>query len=60
MPEQYQSVVITLDDGTRLVYTGKAQVFEGDTRTPVSWGFTEPKDLPAGTTFDVIKEDANA
>ena len=60
MPEQYQSVIITLNDGTRLVYTGKAQVFEGDTRSVVGVKFTEPKDLPAGTTFDVIKEDANA
>jgi hypothetical protein len=44
--EKYQTVVITLSDGSVHQFTGKAFTKRGDTRTVVDIKFTDPAKLP--------------
>lgn len=50
-PEYYQSVVITLDDGSKHTFTGRVCTFKGDKRRIADIAFTEPKPLPADCHF---------
>lgn len=47
-----QGVVLTFNDGTTAVFTGRAVCMRGDTRTISRIQFTEPKPLPKGCHFD--------
>jgi len=46
LERKVQSVILTLSDGTKAVFTGKAVCPKGETRTIVDIKFTEPVDLP--------------
>lgn len=52
--EKYQNCIITLDDGTTHTFTGKAFAYREDrpVRMIKDIAFTEPKELPAGYTFE--------
>jgi hypothetical protein len=52
--DQMQSVWITLSDGTKAGFSGKAVVFEGDVRTIRDILFTKPKPLPPDHTFEAM------
>lgn len=54
--KDYQEVIITLDDGTKLSYTGEANLYPGDTRSVRNIQFTEPRPLPEGCSFGPIQE----
>ena len=58
-PEMYQSVHITLSDGTKACYVGKAVVFPTsiESRTIVDVAFTPPKPMPAGCKFEQIENE---
>ena len=53
----YQNCVVTLSDGNDYVFTGKAVVFEGETRTVKDIQFTIPKPLPSDCHFSTLGED---
>ena len=56
MSEQlYQKVIIELNDGTKLIFYGKAQVFENDKREIKDIHFTQPMPLPDGYQFKKIE-----
>ncbi len=46
-----QTVIITLSDDTRLAYTGRAQITEGDTRRIRGIAFCPPVPLPDGSVW---------
>jgi len=48
----YQSVVITLNDGTIHCFTGPAIFKEGEERKIRNIEFTLPKELPSDTHFE--------
>ena len=48
----YQTIILTCDDGSRLLYTGPAQVFPNDERKVVNIKITEPRPLPDGMKFE--------
>ena len=48
---QYQNVVLTFDDGTIAVFSGKAVCFPNETKRIRNIEFTEPKELPADCSF---------
>lgn len=56
-PEMYQSVILTLNDGRKGRFLGPALVFKKDkgVKTVVDVQFTEPKPMPNGMSFEVIK-----
>lgn len=54
-PNQFQVALIKLSDGTTAAYTGRAQVFEGDTRTVVDITFTEPRQMIEGCEWDTVE-----
>ena len=41
-----QSVILTFNDGTTAVFSGRAVCEKGDAKTITDIKFTEPKDLP--------------
>jgi len=51
LERQYQNVVLTFDDGTIAVFTGKAVCFPGETKRIRNIEFTEPKELPDDCSF---------
>lgn len=53
--EKFQSVWLTLSDGTKAGFIGKAVVFSGDKRTIVDIVFTEPKELPKNCSFGKVE-----
>ena len=50
--DQIQSVILTFDDGTQAVFSGKAVCQPGDTKRIKNILFTTPKDLPEGYSFE--------
>lgn len=54
MSDQLQTITLVLANGRRLVYTGKPQIVTGDDIKIVDVLFTEPRDLPAGCTWDTV------
>lgn len=56
--EEYQSVILTLSDGTTVTFTGKVAVRPGDKRLITKIVFTEPGMLPEGTFFEEISKEA--
>lgn len=53
----WQSVIITLDDGTVAIFTGKAICKRGDARQIVDIRFTEPKPLPDDCSWGSLQID---
>lgn len=47
-----QGVVITFNDGSTAVFTGRAVVMSGDKRTISNIKFTEPRKLPKDCSFE--------
>jgi hypothetical protein len=47
-----QTVTLVLADGTRLTYSGKAQVEPGKDYPVVEIVFSRPRPLPAGMTWE--------
>ena len=54
-PQLYQTVKLTLSDGSSHCFTGPAAVFPGERRTITDVAFTEPKPLPKDCRFDTIE-----
>jgi hypothetical protein len=55
-PNQIQTVILTLDDGSKHAFAGKVAIREGDAgRKIVDIKFTEPRDLPAGMSWEEAK-----
>jgi len=54
-PNLYQTVKLTLSDGSSHCFTGPAVVFPGERRTITDVAFTEPKPLPQGCKFEIIE-----
>ena len=55
--KQFQTVIVTLSDGRRGVFSGSALVTEKDRKKGVAViniEFTLPKPLPDGYTFDPV------
>ena len=52
LERKYQNVVLTLDDGSVAIFSGKAICFPGETRRIKNIEFTEPKDLPENYSFE--------
>jgi len=52
----FQVVVITLSDGERITFIGKAVIYPGDTRAIVDTVFTKPRLLPDGVAWETIEE----
>ena len=60
MPKEefrYQNVIITLSDGSRHTFTGKAICEEGETRRISKVEFSLPKPLPVGYTLEEMNND---
>ncbi len=56
--EQFQSLIVTLSDGSKGVFTGKVLTTSiSDKRTIVDIKFTEPKPMPKGVQFVHFKSD---
>lgn len=55
MAEMFQSVIITLDDGSTIVYSGLAQVFPDVPRRVLSVKFTTPQELPPDYRVEKIE-----
>ena len=55
----YQIIILTCDDGSRLLYTGPAQVFPDDERRVVNIKITEPQPLPKGMKFESLDDFLN-
>ncbi len=58
--EMYQSIVITLDDDSTHVFTGKACVYPGDNKKLRGVKFFEPKEMPEGCKWEEIKNENKA
>jgi len=54
MGQMFQSVVITLDDGSAIVYSGAAQVELDTPRRVVNVKFTTPQELPPDCRMEKI------
>jgi hypothetical protein len=54
-PELFQNVILTFDDGTTGIFSGKAICFEGETKKIRKTEFSIPKPLPEGYTFEEAK-----
>ena len=54
--EKLQTCVLTLNDGEVVIFSGKAVLFEGDTRTVVKIEFTAPTLLPKYCTWEEMKD----
>lgn len=50
--ESYQTATLTLQDGRKVTFSGRAQVKKGDVVLEVT--FSEPKPLPQGCCFEEI------
>ena len=48
----YQTIILTCDDGSRILFSGPAQVFPDDKRKVVNIKITEPQPLPKGMKFE--------
>ena len=48
----YQTVILTDDQGRKHVFLGKAEFYPGDKRRIVNVKFTESKELPTGYYFE--------
>ena len=46
LERRVQSVIITFDDGTTAIFSGRVACKKSDTRIITDIKFTEPKDLP--------------
>ncbi len=55
--DKVQNVVLTLDDGTVVVLTGKAFFEKGDKRRILKIEFSEPRDLPDDYSWEEIPND---
>lgn len=53
--EKFQSVWITLSDGTKHCFTGRAITKKGDKRRITNIYFTEPEELPENYYLEIIK-----
>ena len=53
--KHYQRVLITLSDGSVIVYTGAVQVIQPETRTIVNIVFTDPEELPEDTYLELMQ-----
>jgi hypothetical protein len=53
--EKYQTVVITLSDGSVHQFTGKVATKRGDTRTVTDIRFTDPAKLPNDVNWGELK-----
>ena len=51
----YQSIIVTLSDDSKFLFSGPACLFEGDTRTIKHVRFFAPKRLPDGYEFERMK-----
>ena len=49
---QIQSVLLTFDDGSQAIFTGKAVCYPGDRKRIKNVLFTKPKDLPEGYSLE--------
>ena len=58
MRDEYQSVLITLSDGTIGRFTGEVLVRAHEIRNLIvaDVKFTEPQELPEGCSFKMLKE----
>jgi len=54
LEHKVQSVILTFDDGTKAVFSGRAICKKGETRTIVNIKFTEPKDLPEDCSWESL------
>lgn len=54
---EYQRVIITLDDGSTGVFTGRVLGRPGDARQIVSIKFTEPQQLPEDCSWGLMGGD---
>ena len=48
----YQTIILTCDDGSRVLFSGPAQVFPDDKRKVVNIKITDPRPLPDGMKFE--------
>ena len=56
----YQTIILTLDDGSKISFTGPAQVFPDDTRRVVNIKIFEPCPLPDSMKFELMSSIINA
>lgn len=55
--DKYQDIIITLSDGSKHVFTGKACCCDvGDTRRIIDIKFTLPKELPEGVVLGGMED----
>ena len=52
----YQTIILTCDDGSRILFSGPAQVFPDDERKVVNIKITEPYPLPEGMKFESLDD----
>ena len=52
--EKVQNIVLTFNDGTKAVFSGRAVCEKGDTKTITDIKFTEPKDLPGDCYWESL------
>jgi hypothetical protein len=53
--EMIQSVVIIFDDGQEAMFTGKAVLFEDETKKIRKISFTTPQHIPEGCSWETLK-----
>jgi len=54
LERKVQSVILTLSDGTKAVFSGRAICPKGETRTITDIKFTEPRDLPDDCSWESL------
>ena len=52
----YQTIILTCNDGSRILFSGPAQVFPNDERKVVNIKITEPYPLPKGMKFESLSD----
>lgn len=53
-PEMIQSVTITFSDGEKAIFTGRATVFPGQSKTVADMSFSIPKPMPPDCVWEKV------